>query len=136
LTDDTPRLAQTSSLISILRRVADIPYFKNDTIQQLVRDAQDALAPGNGAVEAWQPIETAPKDGSKVDLWVTIPARQVTGCGYNRVPDCWFSDGKWWIYDETKYASNAANCRSEVWNVSHWMPIPAAPLPATQGDGE
>ncbi len=75
----------------------------------------------------WQPIDTAPKDGSKVDLWITPPNGALTTGGYGRVSDCWFSGGKWWLYDETKYASDAGNCRSEVWHVTHWMPRPDPP---------
>ncbi|WP_414643342.1 DUF551 domain-containing protein [Bradyrhizobium sp.] len=77
----------------------------------------------------WQPIETAPRDGSKVDLWLTTPKGGLSTGDYGRVSDCWFSDGKWWLYDESKYASDSENCRSEVWNVTHWMERPAPPSP-------
>jgi hypothetical protein len=80
-----------------------------------------------GDVTLWQDIATAPKDGTQIDVWVR--PTNITGGGYGRVSDCWFSGEKWWLYDETKYASDPANCRSEVWNVTHWMPRPAAPTP-------
>lgn len=82
----------------------------------------------------WQPIETAPKDGSKVDVWVTPPVSALSTGSYGRVSDCWFSQGSWWFYDETKYASDPANCRSEVWNVTHWMPLPPAPSQLSKRD--
>ena len=43
-------------------------------------------------MNTWQPIETAPKDGSCVDLWI-----QHLSTGY-RLPDCQFKDGKWKAY--------------------------------------
>jgi hypothetical protein len=65
----------------------------------------------------WQPIETAPKDGTRVDLWC-IPSFGHSG----RVSDCWFSIGKWWMDD-----AFGNDCRSEVANAVHWMPVPEPP---------
>ena len=96
-----------------------------------VERAQKAEAALGAAQAAWQPIETAPKDGHKIDLWVTPPKGALTTGDYGRVSDCWHSDGKWWFYDETKYASDSANCRSEVWNVTHWMSRPTPPISST-----
>lgn len=68
----------------------------------------------------WQLIETAPRDGKMVDLWV-VPGGLSTGPG--RITDCWYSIDKWWRYDE----NGDDQCRSEVWNATHWMPPPKPP---------
>ena len=58
---------------------------------------------------SWQPMETAPKDGTTVDLWSID----------TRLPDAWFEDGKWKVGGELgDYV---------VPNPTHWMPLPAPP---------
>lgn len=52
----------------------------------------------------WQPIETAPRDGTPVDLWHKS--------GF-RITDTW------WNADDQMWAG--------IWsdsNVTHWMPVP------------
>lgn len=83
--------------------------------------------------QGWRTDLENARDGTKVDVWVNPSRGALSGTGGARVPDCWFSEGKWWLYDETKYATDAANCRSEVWGVTHWMPLPAPPSPAKTG---
>lgn len=59
----------------------------------------------------WNPIETAPEDGTKVLLIATIystPPKPVMVVG-------WYSRG-WWTY------ANAT-----LSHVSHWMPLPEKP---------
>lgn len=73
----------------------------------------------------WQPIETAPKDGTIVDLWVQ-GAMQANGeYSQRRSPQChsngwdWISplDGDW------EYGGGRMwGCRP-----THWMPVPAPP---------
>lgn len=75
--------------------------------------------------EEWRPIDTAPKDGTPVDLWCQ-PTGISTGPG--RVTDCWFSGGNWWQYDE----HGDDQCRSGVHNATHWMPLP--PPPSKEGE--
>lgn len=90
----------------------------NESVDGLTRDARAAIA---ACKPQWQPIETAPKDGTPVDLWCS-PRGLSAGGG--RTPDCWYSIGKWWRYDE-KYGDD--QCRVEVGNATHWIPLPEPP---------
>jgi hypothetical protein len=59
----------------------------------------------------WQPIETAPKDGTEVDLWVPDDGR---------FTNCWFMDGIWLqTEDGNTYSTGGAP--------THWMPLPQPP---------
>jgi hypothetical protein len=70
----------------------------------------------------WQGIETAPKDGTPVDLWCRAPG---LSAGPGRVSDCWFAGGFWWRYDDTSAGDD--QCRARVHNVTHWRPLPSPP---------
>jgi len=63
----------------------------------------------------WQPIETAPKDGTAVDLWV----KSGDGKMRWRIPDCWWHTGSnlWRALSVAIHPSN----------VTHWMPPPDPP---------
>jgi hypothetical protein len=69
---------------------------------------------------SWQPIETAPKDGTEIDLWYPDLGRQpaahwdTTGLGFGW---CWpnWNEGRL----ETVIRPNIAP--------THWMPIPEPP---------
>lgn len=77
----------------------------------------------------WQPIETAPKDGTDVLLWGKW-AGEVSGPTENIVIDIgFFTDGSsdyagkfWWALK----TGDAYMC----WiNPTHWMPLPTPPKP-------
>lgn len=73
----------------------------------------------------WQPIETAPKDGSEIFVWGTVEdspyARPHIGSeGLERV--AWAGDG-WWI--------TSPQCDAWVPEPSHWMPLPPPPAQGT-----
>ena len=74
----------------------------------------------------WHPIDDpdhpAPRDGRCVDIWCYL--RGLSSGAYGRIPDAWFSAGKWWRYDELH---GDGDCRSEVHNVTHWTPRPPPP---------
>lgn len=74
----------------------------------------------------WRPIESAPKDGTVVDLFARSAG---FSAGPGRIPECWFSDGRWWRWD-SQYGDD--QCRSRVSNVTHWQPLPPPP---GQGEG-
>lgn len=69
------------------------------------------------AEREWQDISTAPKDGTKLDLWVVF---QETGA--RRVPDAHWNDklGGWQLgqHNALDYMTPPA--------ITHWMPLPAA----------
>ena len=81
-------------------------------------NSYEAFEAAIAAAEAagWEPIETAPKDGTPVDLWCQGQFRS------GRETDCWFSDGKWWQYNDL-----GQDCRDEVDNATHWRPVPEPP---------
>lgn len=64
-------------------------------------------------MSAWQPIETAPKDG---DTEVLIYGALGT------IKVAWYSGGEWkWEYD------NDMTYGSTVYRPTHWMPLPEPP---------
>jgi hypothetical protein len=58
----------------------------------------------------WQPIETAPRDGTEI-----LGAFQVTGP---------YASGKWTM---TVYIFAAGRWRGDAFQPSHWMPLPEPP---------
>lgn len=56
----------------------------------------------------WQPIETAPKDGTVIDIWVKG--------GVGRLVDVW------WDADDRCWVTGAPDA-----DITHWMPQPEAP---------
>jgi hypothetical protein len=61
----------------------------------------------------WQPIETAPKDGSDVMLWATVGQMMDAN---NRCVVGRYARG-WWLSGANAVLSHA----------THWMPLPVAP---------
>lgn len=100
----TENHGQDISLLQVLRK------FRNRLLQ-----SQPAPIP-----EGWQPIETAPKDGSRVlikgDCTVVAGWEEITGMhglmGWAIVNDAWMSSG------EARY----------------WMPLPKPPMAARSGE--
>ncbi|MDI6653736.1 DUF551 domain-containing protein [Gluconobacter japonicus] len=83
---------------------------------------------------AWQPIESAPKDGTYVDLWVINcddEGQRFSGAFFGPIPhtcgeagqycDCCPEEGDCWIdgiFDERISG-----------RITHWMPLPLPPEP-------
>lgn len=82
----------------------------------------------------WQPIETAPKDGTEVLLFVPgyIGGRRVMEG--NIVVGAWIDDhawgreGVWWSDISDPYEGHSgATADSVDLTPTHWMPLPEAP---------
>lgn len=80
----------------------------------------EALAATAPAAEPWQPIETAPKDGTAVIVSAYIRDNPSEG---RFVCQAHFHGGHWW-----------GNPDESIYPPTHWMPLPAAPA-AREGAG-
>ena len=83
--------------------------------RRLGRNVQPLYAaPQAVPVPAWQPIDTAPKDGRRVLVWIS--EKHQTGCAF----------AKLWFYSNGRLGGGAEGYSGD-WNITHWMPLPAAP---------
>lgn len=77
----------------------------------------------------WQPIETAPKDGTAIDLWAAQGFR-LTSCAWDFVEfscaDGSGSDVQGWTNTEGHGSVEGAG------PFTHWMPLPAPPAARVQ----
>lgn len=75
----------------------------------------------------WLPIETAPKDGTRIDLWVK-PLGNRPGAKSFRYPDCVWHKSYWVpIHEQVIDDDDDEDCGIGKERVSHWMPIPKGP---------
>lgn len=65
----------------------------------------------------WQPIETAPKDGTLIDLWSSTTKE--------RLPDCRWMAGNWEEY--RKGSSIPMGWTPLEESITHWMHRPKGP---------
>ena len=68
----------------------------------------------------WQPIETAPKDGTRVDLWAKQWRASDDVFIYHRFADCW------WTAGNPNRTAGWVNINA-AWCATHWMPLPSPP---------
>ncbi len=78
------------------------------------------------AMASWQPIETAPKDGRNIDLWVV----DSNGAG-ERAPDCYWLADEWaetphWRQRYAECGPTGSSTRLDC-TPTHWMPRPNPP---------
>jgi hypothetical protein len=72
----------------------------------------------------WQPIETAPKDGTKVDLWVAYGEGKTKG---ERWPDAWFGEHPFTEESGPVWQDDVVPIEGERTTATHWRPIPKGP---------
>lgn len=68
----------------------------------------------------WQPIETAPKDGTSVLIHTEGPGCGAAVCFF----DTEWGDEGWWMLDDGKLALELPLRGADP---THWMPLPRGP---------
>lgn len=97
-----------------------IKQYRND----IQREAREA---------AWQPIETAPKDGTAILVYGPELLREHTGhCMVVRWQTTEFSTVPWWTISDGKFGPYDLRGPSPT----HWMPLPDIPIEAAANIGE
>jgi hypothetical protein len=72
------------------------------------------------STQGWLPIETAPRDGTLVDLWMKGPDNPG-----ERQADCWYENGNWWQeFGREGPAHPASRLGDEP---THWRHLPEPP---------
>lgn len=79
----------------------------------------------------WQDIETAPKDGTIIDVWhVCIdPEWRPEGeeCRYTDVRWCETEEGEGWAVWDERWGDMVLLVQEPHYAVTHWMPLPPPP---------
>ena len=85
-------------------------------LREKLRVALNLLSSGLIAEAKWQPIETAPKDGTKIDIWFRLSdshSARWTSCAWDKARERW---------------SGGPTDQGEIhWLATHFMPLPAPP---------
>ena len=76
------------------------------------------------SVPQWRSIDSAPKDGTFIDLWSPAHGR--------RIPDCkWSVRRKSWMLP-----GGVITIPDDGVSVTHWQPLPAPPVITTKDDDD
>lgn len=77
----------------------------------------------------WLPIESAPKDGTKIDLWYPH--------GIGREPNSYWHSIQAWGYDvpaTDRHHPQEMDFMTRGCEPTHWMPLPNPPISGSGGD--
>lgn len=100
------------AIYSIMKRMSNCPYNPEIATQNVLQAIRPYLrAPERESTQVWQPIETAPRDGTRI-----------LGAEGINVEVIYNAKGSGWFNQSTEYS---------FWKVfppTHWMPLPATPI--------
>lgn len=95
-------------------------YWEQEAINQY-ETIRQALQSKIGA-DGWMPIETAPRDGTEIDIWFSSDS------GGYRIANCKYIDEQWYNYtlDEEFHEMDWMPVYDQQ-SALYWMPLPPAP---------
>ena len=99
--------------------------------------ADQTLAKADYQVSEWRPIETAPKDGTEVLVYVEVATVPVAHIAFYRSAEQWETEGQycggwdsveewegWWSYVRHSVTQEKLD---DITTPTHWMPLPSPP---------
>jgi hypothetical protein len=105
---------------------SEIQRWLIEDMKPAIDEARAALQQPVESAGDWRLIETAPKDGTEIDVWCSSSHPGDNG-GY-RIANAY------WSRAEHKWLKRGqGDCRTWMHQPTHWMPLPSAP--ATGGEG-
>ena len=87
----------------------------------------EAIAAWNRRAPVWQPISTAPKDGTEFQAWVL----NGPGPGFWDPRARFDADGAFQLWGRVDYDEDGWDCHPG-WTPTHWQPLPAPPQEPTE----
>jgi hypothetical protein len=109
-------MADRGDLDLIVHQTAAKERIRWLSVQLALAQAALAAAP---LVEGWQPIETAPKDGTRVDVWAfwpeTLASERTANAYFDRTEGDWYLG----VFMSHQYMMPPI--------ITHWMPLPPPP---------
>lgn len=110
-------MIQRYGCFAVLQAAKDGDYVKHDDHQQAVATLEAKV----GRLQ-WQPIETAPKDGTRVLLYANLRRASLSGHDLDKDYGYWIVLGSW----EAEYGLwvDGSQCNPLP---THWMPLPEPP---------
>lgn len=79
--------------------------------------------------DLWQPIKTAPKDGTWIDVWAIAK----NGTGGGRLDCISWLKGAWRWPNVHSDSRSVGHDTAEHWTVTHWQPRPKGPRALAKG---
>jgi hypothetical protein len=137
--EDCDCFTDTATIDRIVQRVSELPdrtspddwpeamMVTATELRQILADEWPASSPPERS-EGWQPIETAPKDGTRVDLCAKAWLPAFDRFESRRFPDCVWMKGDP-MCNRSPYWLNL----DKDWYPTHWIPLPALPPEPSNG---
>ena len=126
-------------MIDLISRLRKAAHIEPEEVAELMEEAAAALEAAR-----WQPIETAPRDGTEVLVLLNVASVDVAHIAWFNSEEEWERSGQycaspgetkeeyigWWSYTRGSVTQEKLG---EYRTPTHWMPLPAPPKEAHNG---